>query len=247
MLRPRSGPDAPAGPGPRGRGGGRSTSALRARRWFPQGRLPDAGHQHGGHPPPHRPGQAASGDHALIGAEFLQAARAIQPRYEAMVSERLRRDKVTGQNLLEMTRGLQSAIVNYATKLVGHRGRGRPRNGGGRPRRAPADRQLPRRQPPRDARERGRARGARRGRSSLPRLPSSCSHQPPSRIHPVRRTFRKLARLDETSSATSHDLVRLDETSPGTSHELVRLDETRSGPSGRCRSGFPGRFLACRA
>lgn len=55
---------------------------------------------------------------ALIGAEFLQAARAIQPRYETMVSERLRRDKVTGQNLLEMTRGLQAAIVNYATKLV---------------------------------------------------------------------------------------------------------------------------------
>lgn len=56
---------------------------------------------------------------ALIGPDFLQAAREIQPRYEAMVSERLRRDKATGQNFLDMTRGLQAAIVNYASKLLG--------------------------------------------------------------------------------------------------------------------------------
>jgi hypothetical protein len=55
---------------------------------------------------------------ALVGPDFLHAAREIQPRYEAMVSERLRRDKATGQNFLEMTRGLQAAIVNYATKLL---------------------------------------------------------------------------------------------------------------------------------
>ncbi|MBK8253565.1 MAG: hypothetical protein IPK82_12965 [Polyangiaceae bacterium] len=55
----------------------------------------------------------------LVGPDFLQAANEIQPRYEAMVSERLRRDKATGQNFLDTTRGLQAAIVNYATKLVG--------------------------------------------------------------------------------------------------------------------------------
>lgn len=55
---------------------------------------------------------------ALVGPDFLHAAREIQARYETMVSERLRRDKVTGQNFLEMTRGIQAAIVNYATKLV---------------------------------------------------------------------------------------------------------------------------------
>jgi hypothetical protein len=56
---------------------------------------------------------------AIAGDEFLKAVRDVQPRYEAMVSERLRRDKATGQNLLETTRGLQAAIVNYATKVLG--------------------------------------------------------------------------------------------------------------------------------
>jgi hypothetical protein len=55
----------------------------------------------------------------IAGPEFLTAIRAIQPRYEAMVSERLRRDSATGQNLLETTRGLQAAIVNYAAKVIG--------------------------------------------------------------------------------------------------------------------------------
>jgi hypothetical protein len=61
---------------------------------------------------------AADAD-AIAGPEFLEAIRDVQPRYEAMLSERLRRDKATGQNLLETTRALQAAIVNYATKLIG--------------------------------------------------------------------------------------------------------------------------------
>lgn len=56
---------------------------------------------------------------AVAGPEFLKAVREIQPRYAAMVSERLRRDKAMGQNLLETTRGLQEAIVNYARKVIG--------------------------------------------------------------------------------------------------------------------------------
>lgn len=56
---------------------------------------------------------------SIAGPEFLKAIRAIQPRYETMVSERLRRDSATGQNLLETTRGLQAAIVNYAAKVIG--------------------------------------------------------------------------------------------------------------------------------
>ena len=55
----------------------------------------------------------------LAGPEFLKALRAIQPRYEKMVTERLRRDKLMGQNLLETTADLRDAIVNYASKVVG--------------------------------------------------------------------------------------------------------------------------------
>ena len=36
-----------------------------------------------------------------------------------MVSERLRRDTATGQNLSETVRALQAAIVNYASKVTG--------------------------------------------------------------------------------------------------------------------------------
>jgi hypothetical protein len=55
----------------------------------------------------------------LAGAEFLKAIKSVQPRYETMVTERLRRDKAVGQNLLETTRGMQEAIVNYAAKVIG--------------------------------------------------------------------------------------------------------------------------------
>ena len=55
----------------------------------------------------------------VIGAEFLSAVRDVQPRYEAMVRERLRRDKAAGQNLFETIRALQAAIVNYAGKVIG--------------------------------------------------------------------------------------------------------------------------------
>jgi hypothetical protein len=53
------------------------------------------------------------------GKEFLQAIRDVQPRYEAMVKERLRRDKAMGQNLSDNVRELQAAIVNYASKVIG--------------------------------------------------------------------------------------------------------------------------------
>jgi hypothetical protein len=55
---------------------------------------------------------------AIAGVEFLQAVRDVQPRYEVMVRERLRRDKAMGQNLLDIVRGLQAAIVNYAAKII---------------------------------------------------------------------------------------------------------------------------------
>lgn len=55
----------------------------------------------------------------VIGAEFLSAVRDVQPRYEAMVRERLRRDRAAGQNLFETIRALQAAIVNYAGKVIG--------------------------------------------------------------------------------------------------------------------------------
>jgi hypothetical protein len=55
----------------------------------------------------------------LAGKEVLQAIRHVQPRYEAMVTERLRRDKATGQNLADSVRAIQNAIVNYAQKILG--------------------------------------------------------------------------------------------------------------------------------
>jgi hypothetical protein len=55
---------------------------------------------------------------AIAGGEFLQAVRDVQPRYEVMVRERLRRDKAMGQNLLDIMRGLQAVIVNYAAKTI---------------------------------------------------------------------------------------------------------------------------------
>jgi hypothetical protein len=62
-------------------------------------------------------GLAAKVD-AAVGPEFLRAIRDVQPRYEAMVSERLRRDKVTGQNLVQTRSALQAAIVHYAFKVL---------------------------------------------------------------------------------------------------------------------------------
>ncbi len=56
---------------------------------------------------------------AVVGPDFLTAIRDVQPRYEAMVKERLRRDTASGQNLTERVRTIQNAIVNYASKVVG--------------------------------------------------------------------------------------------------------------------------------
>ena len=61
----------------------------------------------------------ASEINVIAGQEFLEAIRDVQPRYEAMVQERLRRDKATGQNLADTVRTIQGAIVNYAAKLIG--------------------------------------------------------------------------------------------------------------------------------
>lgn len=55
----------------------------------------------------------------VAGPQFLAAVRGIQPRYERMVQERMRRDAATGQNLLETARELQAAIADYAQKVVG--------------------------------------------------------------------------------------------------------------------------------
>lgn len=54
----------------------------------------------------------------LCGKEVLQSIREVQPRYEAMVRERLRRDNATGQNLADSVRAIQGAIVDYTTKLL---------------------------------------------------------------------------------------------------------------------------------
>ena len=56
---------------------------------------------------------------ALVGPDFLTAIRAVQPRREAMVKERLRRDSASGQNLTERVRTIQNAIVNYVSKVLG--------------------------------------------------------------------------------------------------------------------------------
>ena len=56
---------------------------------------------------------------AIAGKEFLQAVRNVQPRYDAMVNERLRRDHATGTNLADSVRAIQAAIANYATKVIG--------------------------------------------------------------------------------------------------------------------------------
>lgn len=56
---------------------------------------------------------------AVVGPDFLTAIRDVQPRYETMVKERLRRDTASGQNLTERVRSIQNAIVNYASKVVG--------------------------------------------------------------------------------------------------------------------------------
>jgi hypothetical protein len=63
-------------------------------------------------------GLAVELDH-LAGTGFLAAVREVQPRYEAMVKERLRRDKASGRNLGTTVRALQTAIVHYATKVCG--------------------------------------------------------------------------------------------------------------------------------
>lgn len=54
---------------------------------------------------------------AVVGPEPLQEVRAIQPRYEAMVKRRLK-EVGAAANLLENVRGLQRAIVEYATAVA---------------------------------------------------------------------------------------------------------------------------------
>lgn len=54
---------------------------------------------------------------AVCGAEFLANVRAMMPRYEAMVHGVLARDGGMTDNLRELARELQAAIVTYATKV----------------------------------------------------------------------------------------------------------------------------------
>jgi hypothetical protein len=54
---------------------------------------------------------------AVCGAEFLANVRAMMPRYEAMVHGVLARDGGVTDNLRDLLRDLQSAIVSYATKV----------------------------------------------------------------------------------------------------------------------------------
>lgn len=54
---------------------------------------------------------------AVCGGEFLAHCRAMQPKYEAMVKGYLGRDPGMTDNLREHRRGVQAAIVTYATRV----------------------------------------------------------------------------------------------------------------------------------
>jgi hypothetical protein len=113
---------------------------------------------------------------AIAGPDFLKAIRDVQPRYEAMVSERLRRDNATGQNLSATVRGLQAAIVNYASKMVGTIQRGSRCS----PSSTTARRPAPAGSGP------GRKRRLPRRKRRLPRpTPRSRKQSPPPRTQPV--------------------------------------------------------------
>ncbi|WP_438023317.1 hypothetical protein [Sorangium sp. So ce233] len=55
---------------------------------------------------------------ALAGPEFLEQIGNVVPRYDMMVKDRLQKEAATS-NLTPVVRAIQSAIVSYATKVVG--------------------------------------------------------------------------------------------------------------------------------
>ncbi|AGP35993.1 hypothetical protein [Sorangium cellulosum] len=55
---------------------------------------------------------------ALAGPEFLEQIGNVLPRYDAMVRDRLQKDAAATSNLATHVRAIQTAIVNYATKVA---------------------------------------------------------------------------------------------------------------------------------
>ncbi|WP_437574500.1 hypothetical protein [Sorangium sp. So ce887] len=56
---------------------------------------------------------------AIAGPEFLEQIGNVLPRYNAMVRDRLQKETAATSNLTTVVRAIQSAIVNYATKVAG--------------------------------------------------------------------------------------------------------------------------------
>ncbi|WP_437275742.1 hypothetical protein WME90_31440 [Sorangium sp. So ce375] len=56
---------------------------------------------------------------ALAGPEFLEQIGNVLPRYDAMVKDKLQKEAAATSNLATYVRAIQSAIVNYATKVAG--------------------------------------------------------------------------------------------------------------------------------
>ncbi|WP_437614542.1 hypothetical protein WMF20_15835 [Sorangium sp. So ce834] len=55
---------------------------------------------------------------ALAGPEFLEQIGNVLPRYDAMVRDKLQKEAATTSNLATHVRAIQTAIVNYATKVA---------------------------------------------------------------------------------------------------------------------------------
>ncbi|XXX73764.1 hypothetical protein WMF30_39580 [Sorangium sp. So ce134] len=55
---------------------------------------------------------------ALAGPEFLEQIGNVLPRYDAMVRDKLQKEAAATSNLATHVRAIQTAIVNYATKVA---------------------------------------------------------------------------------------------------------------------------------
>ncbi|WP_437727670.1 hypothetical protein [Sorangium sp. So ce861] len=55
---------------------------------------------------------------ALAGPEFLEQIGNVLPRYDAMVRDKLQKEAASTSNLATHVRAIQTAIVNYATKVA---------------------------------------------------------------------------------------------------------------------------------
>lgn len=56
---------------------------------------------------------------AIAGPEFLEQIRNVLPRYHAMVQDKLQKESAATSNLTTHVRAIQTAIVEYATKIAG--------------------------------------------------------------------------------------------------------------------------------